>query len=101
LATVSGRAPLASTLSAMKEIASSKLLLVTSVIVGVAIWAVFAVFEAQPWNSRYGLIGMVGLGVVFGFLGKGIAQLWQMDRHMNQVAATGLFGGNRVFRRPR
>lgn len=76
----------------MKEIASSKLLFVTSVIVGVAIWVVFAVFETEPWDSRYGLMGMAGLGVVFGFLGKGNPMLWPLGIFLGELLyGTGSF----------
>ena len=76
----------------MKEIASSKLLFVTSVIVGVAIWVVFAVFETEPWNSSYGLIGMVALGVFFGFLGKGNPMLWPLGIFLGEfLYGTGSF----------
>ncbi len=72
----------------MKEIASSKLLFVTSVVAGGAVWAVFAVFETEPWDSPYGWIVFVGLGFVLGYLGKGNPVFWPLGIFLGEV----LFG---------
>lgn len=76
------------TLSAMKAIASSKLLFVTSVIAGGTVWAAFAVFKTEPWDSAYGWATVAGLGLTFGFLGKGNPMFWPLGIFLGQV----LFG---------
>lgn len=72
----------------MKAIASSKLLFVASVIAGGTVWAVFAVFKTEPWDSPYGWIVVAGLGLAFGFLGKGNPMLWPLGIFVGEV----LFG---------
>jgi hypothetical protein len=75
-------------LIAVKENASNKLLFVTSVAAGAAIWAVFAVFETEPWDSLYGWIGVAGLGLILGYLGKGNPVFWPLGIFLGEV----LFG---------
>jgi hypothetical protein len=72
----------------MKAIASSKLLFVTSVIAGGTMWAAFAVFETEPWDSPYGWVTVAGLGLTFGFLEKGNPMFWPLDIFLGEV----LFG---------
>ena len=72
----------------MKAIASSKLLFVASVIAGGTVWAVFAVFKTEPWDSPYGWIAVAGLGLTFGFLGKGNPMFWPLGIFLGEV----LFG---------
>jgi hypothetical protein len=72
----------------MKAIASSKLLFVTSVIAGGTVWAVFAVFKTEPWDSPYGWIVVTGLGLILGFLGKGNPIFWPLGIFLGEV----LFG---------
>lgn len=76
----------------MKEIASSKLLFVISIVTGGAVWVVFAMFETEPWNSLYGSIAMAGLGITFGFLGKGNPMLWPLGVFLGEfLYGTGSF----------
>lgn len=76
----------------MKEIASSKLLFVISIVTGGAVWVVFAIFATEPWNSQYGSIAMAGLGFVFGFLGKGNPMLWPLGIFLGEfLYGTGSF----------
>ena len=72
----------------MKGIASSKWLFAISVIAGVAVWAVFAVFETEPWDSPYGWIVVAGLGLIWGFLGNGNPLFWPLGIFLGEV----LFG---------
>ena len=72
----------------MKAIASSKFLFVTSVIAGGTVWAVFAGLETEPWGSPYGWIAVAGLGLTFGFLGKGHPVLWPLGIFLGEL----LFG---------
>lgn len=72
----------------MKGIASRKWLFAISVISGVAVWAVFAVFETEPWDSPYGWIVVAGLGLILGFLGNGNPLFWPLGIFLGVV----LFG---------
>ena len=72
----------------MKAIASSKFLFVTSVIAGGAVWAVFAAFKTEPWDSPYGWIVVTGLGLILGFLGKENPMFWPLGIFLGEV----LFG---------
>mgnify|MGYP001612249306 CR=1 FL=1 len=72
----------------MKAIASSKLLFVTSVIAGGTVWAVFAAFKTEPWDSPYGWIVVAILGFILGFLGKGNPMLWPLGIFLGEA----LFG---------
>jgi hypothetical protein len=72
----------------MKAIASSKLLFVTSVIAGGTVWAVFAVFKTEPWDSPYGWIAVTGLGLTFDFLGKENPMFWPLGILLGEI----LFG---------
>lgn len=62
----------------MKEIAANKLLFVTSVVAGGAVWAVFAAYETEPWDSPHGWFAMAGLGLILGFLGKENPVFWPL-----------------------
>jgi hypothetical protein len=72
----------------MKAIASSKLLFVTSVIAGGTVWAAFAVFKTEPWDSPYGWLTVAGLGLILGFLGKANPMFWPLGIFLGEV----LFG---------
>jgi hypothetical protein len=72
----------------MKAIASSRLLFFTSVIAGGTVWAVFAVLKTEPWDSLYGWIAVAGLGLTFGFLGKGNPMFWPLGIFLGEI----LFG---------
>lgn len=66
---------------------ADKPLFAISVIAGAAVWAVFAAFGTEPWDSLYGWIAVAGLGLVLGFLGKRNPLLWPL----------GLFLGEALF----
>lgn len=75
-------------LSAMKRNSPGAVLFAISVIIGVALWAVFAAFETEPWDSLYGWIVVGGSGLIFGFLGKENPILWPLGIFLGEV----LFG---------
>jgi hypothetical protein len=72
----------------VKKFSSSKLLFLISVLAGVAVWAVFAAFGIEPWDSLYGWIAVGGAGLVLGLLGKGNPLLWPLGIFLGQA----LFG---------
>lgn len=69
----------------MTEISSGKLLFGISVVIGGALWVVFALFDTEPWDSPYGWIAVAGLGIVLGFLGKGIPLLWPLGIFLGEL----------------
>jgi hypothetical protein len=57
----------------MKISTANKFLFLGAVIAGVLL---FALPGTEPWDSLYGWVEIVGLGLVFGFVGKGKPWLW-------------------------
>jgi len=53
-----------------------------------AVWGGFAVFKTEPWDVHIGWIVLAGLGLVFGFIGKGNPILWPLGIFLGEV----LFG---------
>lgn len=72
----------------MNRTASNKLLFGISVIAGAAVWFLFAAFDTEPWDSSYGWIVLLGLGLVLGFLGTGNPIFWPVGIFLGQA----LFG---------
>ncbi len=73
----------------MKVVIPNKLLFLISVVAGTLL---FAVSETEPWDSLYGWIGMTGLGIIFGILGKGNPMLWPLGIFLGEVLyGTGSF----------
>jgi len=52
------------------------------------VWAVFDAFTTEPWDSPYGLIVVAGLGLTFGFFGRGNSMLWPLGIFLGEA----LFG---------
>ena len=48
-------------------------------------WAVFAEFKTEPWDSPYGWIAVAGLGLTFGFLGKGNPMFWPLGIFLGEA----------------
>ena len=66
----------------MKIIIPNKLLFLISVVAGTLL---FAVPETEPWDSLYGWMGMAGLGITLGVLGKGNPMLWPLGIFLGEV----------------
>ena len=48
-------------------------------------WAAFAVFETEPWDSSYGWVTVASLGLTFGFLGEGKPMFWPLGIFLGEV----------------
>jgi hypothetical protein len=52
------------------------------------VWGAFAVFKTEPWDVPLGWIVLAGLGLIFGFIGKGNPILWPLGIFLGEA----LFG---------
>ena len=78
----------------MNAINSSKLLFFVSVLSGAAVWAVFGLFNTEPWDVAYGWVVLAILGIGFGFVGKANPMLWPLGIFLGEV----LFGVGSLLR---
>lgn len=73
----------------MTGVSSSRIMFLIAVVAGVSLWAVFAGFNTEPWDSLYGWIAVSVLGFAMGYFGKGNPGLWPLGLFLGS-ALTGL-----------
>jgi hypothetical protein len=62
-----------------------RLCFLVSIAAGTALWALFAAFDAEPWDSVAGWIAVTVLGYFFGYYGKGNALLWPLGILLGEI----------------
>jgi hypothetical protein len=72
---------------------STRPLFLASVVAGAAVWAVFDLFDTEPWDSVYGWVAVPVLGFAFGLVGKERPMRWPAGIFLGQV----LFGTASLF----
>jgi hypothetical protein len=79
----------------MKVVIPNKFLFLISVVAGTLL---FSVSETEPWDSLYGWIGMAGLGIILGVLGKENPMLWPLGIFLGEILyGTGSFAKSLFF----
>jgi hypothetical protein len=62
-----------------------KLLFVASVLAGSALWLAFDLLKTEPWDTLYGAVAILGLGFVFGYVGKEHPFIWTLGIFLGQA----------------
>lgn len=64
---------------------SKKNVFILSIVAGFVCWAVFDWFNAEPWDSLYGIIVIAFLGLCLGFIGKESPWLWPLGIFLGEI----------------